>query len=73
MQTHDLGHLEIRPLIDELEEAMGIDEDEWDKPMNQLSGGQRRKIGLMRAFLQRPDVLLLDEPTNHLDVDTIDW
>ena len=47
--------------------------DQLDAKVQQLSGGQRKRIALCIALLEKPDLLILDEPTNHLDLEMIEW
>ena len=47
--------------------------EDYDKPIQQLSGGQRTRLALAKILLEKHDVLILDEPTNHLDIETLTW
>lgn len=53
--------------------GLGFEEEEYQLPINYLSGGQKTRIMLGKLLLQAPDLLLLDEPTNHLDIESISW
>src|ERR1700683_3604529 len=45
----------------------------WEAKIDQLSGGEKRRVALCRLLLSQPDMLLLDEPTNHLDAESVAW
>jgi len=53
--------------------GLGFSENEFDKSINLLSGGQKSRVMLAKLLLEKADILLLDEPTNHLDIDAISW
>ena len=53
--------------------GLGFDEADYQRPLGQLSGGQRTRALLAKLLLERPDVLMLDEPTNHLDIQAVEW
>lgn len=50
-----------------------LDISEYDKPMGQLSGGQKKRVALANVLLSEPDLLIMDEPTNHLDLGMTEW
>ena len=62
---------EIDRQLDIAADALVLPPDDAD--VRTLSGGERRRVALCKAFLERPDLLLLDEPTNHLDAETVAW
>lgn len=53
--------------------GLGLGKEQWQMPLNHLSGGQKTRTLLARLLLEKPDLLMLDEPTNHLDIEAVEW
>lgn len=53
--------------------GLGFKEEEFNKELSLLSGGEQTRLMLSKLLLKKPDVLLLDEPTNHLDTNSVEW
>ena len=71
---NQIDQLDAWDIDSKLEMAMGaLRTPEGDTPIENLSGGELRRVALCRLLLQNPDVLLLDEPTNHLDTESVQW
>ncbi len=53
--------------------GLGFFDEDFDREISTLSGGQKTRVSLGKLLLSRPDIILLDEPTNHLDMESIAW
>jgi ATP-binding cassette ChvD family protein len=69
IDTKGLWDLDSR--IDQAMGALGCPPGDW--AVDQLSGGEKRRVALCQLLLSQPELLLLDEPTNHLDAETVAW
>lgn len=74
--NHDFdlkGGYSYQSEINGILKGLGFTEEEFEKHMQELSGGQRTRVCLGKLLVTKPDVILLDEPTNHLDINSISW
>lgn len=67
------GGFTYKAEINRVLKGLGFYEEDFNKNINILSGGQKTRVALCKLLLTNPEILLLDEPTNHLDLDAIEW
>lgn len=68
-----LNGYSIQSRLESALRGVGLYPESWDRTVDQLSGGERRRAALATVLLSASDLLLLDEPTNHLDLESCEW
>ena len=72
-QFRENGGYEAEAIMGRLADGVGLAEDLLLDDIERLSGGQRRRVDLIRILFQGPEIMILDEPTNHLDLGAKRW
>ncbi len=72
-QFQSNGGYEAESVMARLADGLGLRQELLLEDIDELSGGQRRRVDLMRVLFQEPDLMILDEPTNHLDRSAKRW
>lgn len=67
------GGYTFRNRMQQILTGLGFSEEEYQRPLSKLSGGQRTRALLAKILLSDPDLVILDEPTNHLDIAAVEW
>lgn len=67
------GGSKMESEIEKILKGLGFQESDFNKPIQEFSGGWQMRVELAKLLLQMPELLLLDEPTNHLDIESILW
>ncbi len=68
-----LGGYAYKSEVTGIIKGMGFAEEDFEKNIRKLSGGQKTRVSLCRLLVSNPDIIILDEPTNHLDMRSVEW